>query len=347
MKTVTNDPLLTETSLFRVSLAQTADHLTDCQRLRYSVFNEELGEGLSTSERDHLDIDPFDNFCDHLMVTDLESGRLVGTYRLQTGEVARKNLGYYGNQIFDFSVYEPIRKEMLELGRACVHVDFRNIMVLHALWKGIAVYATRHESRYLIGCSSVTSQDENYGMAMYDALKENISSRPRSAPIPNPVSVANPAEIPSNPLARRASSAPISKSPAASAGRRPSIANSRPSIFSPSSIWQNCPTASAAASSNPEVPPARVAATFRWPAFPSQRRFPKDASHVPWKHVRRVQSSRLATPVPLSRTNAQKIKLDGARAIRHGAHRNVASPHPGGTRHPARRFLLRLLPGRR
>jgi len=80
------------------------------------------------------------------MVTDLESSRLVGTYRLQTGEVARKNLGYYGNQIFDFSVYDPIRKEMLELGRACVHVDFRNIMVLHALWKGIAVYATRQRN---------------------------------------------------------------------------------------------------------------------------------------------------------------------------------------------------------
>ena len=186
MKTVTSDPLLTETSLFRVSLAQTADQLTACQRLRYSVFNEELGEGLSTSDRERLDIDPFDIFCDHLMVTDLESGRLVGTYRLQTGEVARKNLGYYGNQIFDFSVYEPIRGEMLELGRACVHVDFRNIMVLHALWKGIAVYATRHESRYLIGCSSITSQEENYGVAMYDSLKEKYLIAPALRTNPQP-----------------------------------------------------------------------------------------------------------------------------------------------------------------
>jgi putative hemolysin len=120
------------------------------------------------------------------MVTDLESGKLVGTYRLQTGEVARKNLGYYGNQVFDFSVYDPYRKEMLELGRACTHIDFRNIMVLHALWKGIAVYATRHESRYLIGCSSITSQDENYGMAMYDALKGKYLIAPplRSNPQP-------------------------------------------------------------------------------------------------------------------------------------------------------------------
>jgi putative hemolysin len=186
VKTVTNEPLLAETSLFRVSLAQTADQLTACQRLRYSVFNVELCEGLSTSDRDHLDIDPFDRFCDHLMVTDLESGKLVGTYRLQTGDVARRNLGYYGNQFFDFSVYEPIRRELVELGRACVHVDFRNIMVLHALWKGIAVYATRYDARYLVGCSSITSQDENYGMAMYGALRDKYLVEPALRTVPQP-----------------------------------------------------------------------------------------------------------------------------------------------------------------
>ena len=186
VKTVTSDPLLAETSLFRVTLAHKPEHLLACQRLRYEVFNLELGEGLSTSERDGLDIDPFDPFCDHLMVSDLETGKLVGTYRLQTGEVARRNLGYYGNQMFDFSVYEPVRKEVLELGRACVHVDFRNIMVLHALWKGIAVYSMRNDSRYLIGCSSISSQDESYGVAMYDSLKDKYLVEPSLRTVPQP-----------------------------------------------------------------------------------------------------------------------------------------------------------------
>lgn len=186
MKTVTAEPLLTETSLFRISLAQSPDDLTECQRLRFNVFNLELGEGLSTSERSGLDIDPFDSFCDHLMVRDLESGKLVGTYRLQTGEVARRNLGYYGDQIFDFSVYEPIRKEMLELGRACVHIDYRNIMVLHALWKGIAIYATRNDTRYLLGCSSISSQDENYGVALYDSLKDKYLVQRSLRTVPQP-----------------------------------------------------------------------------------------------------------------------------------------------------------------
>jgi putative hemolysin len=186
VRTVTADPLLTETSLFRISIAQSPEDLIECQRLRYEVFNIELGEGLSTSDRSGLDIDPFDSFCDHLMVRDLETGKLVGTYRLQTGEVARKNLGYYGNQLFDFSVYEPIRKELLELGRACVHIDYRNIMVLHALWKGIAVYATRNDSRYLVGCSSISSQDENVGVAMYESLKEKYLVAPSLRTNPQP-----------------------------------------------------------------------------------------------------------------------------------------------------------------
>jgi putative hemolysin len=186
VRTVTADPLLTETSLFRVTLAQSTEDLVECQRLRYTVFNLELGEGLSSSDRSGLDIDPFDSFCDHLMVRDLETGKLVGTYRLQTGNVARHNLGYYGNQLFDFSVYDPILREVLELGRACVHIDYRNIMVLHALWKGIAVYATRNDSRYLIGCSSISSQDENLGIAMYESLRKRYLVPPslRTAPQP-------------------------------------------------------------------------------------------------------------------------------------------------------------------
>lgn len=186
MRTVTSEAVLVATSLYRVSLAQTPHDLVECQRLRYLVFNLELREGLSTSERSGLDIDPFDSFCDHLMVRDLETGRLVGTYRLQTGMTAARNMGYYGDQLFDFSVYEPVRREVLELGRACVHEDFRNMMVLHSLWKGIAVYATRAEARYLLGCNSISSQDQNYGMAMFDSLKDNYLAEPALRTLPQP-----------------------------------------------------------------------------------------------------------------------------------------------------------------
>jgi putative hemolysin len=166
------DSLLTSTPLFRVSLAQTVEDLTACQRLRYLVFNCELGEGLASSERSGLDRDPFDFICDHLMVHEVVSGRLVGTYRMQTGYRAKGNLGYYSEQLFDLSPFEAIRGEVLELGRACVHQDYRNTTALFLLWRGIASYAALCHARYLIGCSSITSQDEDAGMALYHALRD-------------------------------------------------------------------------------------------------------------------------------------------------------------------------------
>jgi putative hemolysin len=171
------NPLAT-TDLFRVGMAQTLDEVIDCQRLRYLVFNCELGEGLDSSARIGLDRDPFDFICDHLMVRDASTGRLAGTYRMQSGYRAKGNLGYYGEEFFDFSPFENMRAEVLELGRACVHEDYRNTNVLHMLWKGIARYAMSCGARYLIGCSSISSQDEAEGMALYEALREKYLVEP-------------------------------------------------------------------------------------------------------------------------------------------------------------------------
>jgi putative hemolysin len=179
------NPLAT-TSLFAVRLAQTLGDVVDCQRLRYLVFNLELGEGLDSSESTGLDRDKFDFICDHLMVHDTSIGKLVGTYRMQSGYRAKGNLGYYGEGIFDFRPFEGIRREVLELGRACVHQDYRNTAVLHMLWKGIARYAESCGARYLIGCSSLTSQDESEGAALYESLREKYLVEPDLKTKPKP-----------------------------------------------------------------------------------------------------------------------------------------------------------------
>jgi putative hemolysin len=166
------DGPITSSPSFSVSLAQNVGDLEECQRLRFQVFNRELGEGLAASERSGLDRDRFDWVCDHLMVRDISSGVLVGTYRMQTGYRAQGNLGYYGEQLFDFAPFEAIRGELLELGRACVHSDYRSTTALGMLWKGIASYAALCNARYMIGCSSITSQNQNEGAALYEELRE-------------------------------------------------------------------------------------------------------------------------------------------------------------------------------
>jgi putative hemolysin len=171
------NPIAT-TARFRVGMAQSLEDVIECQRLRYLVFNCELGEGLDTSAKTGLDRDRFDFICDHLMVRDAASGKLAGTYRMQSGYRAKGNLGYYGEAFFDLGPFESMRGEVLELGRACVHEEYRNTNVLHMLWKGIARYAQSCGARYLIGCSSLSSQDANEGLALFEVLREKYLVEP-------------------------------------------------------------------------------------------------------------------------------------------------------------------------
>jgi putative hemolysin len=120
------------------------------------------------------DADPFDEVCDHLLVVERTSGDVVGTYRLQTGTVAAQNLGYYSAQEFDLFPLESRRGQIVELGRACVHSQHRNLAVLGLLWKGIASYARDRQARYLIGCSSLPSQDAATGAAVYADLSRRF-----------------------------------------------------------------------------------------------------------------------------------------------------------------------------
>lgn len=168
---------------YRARLADSASAVRAVQALRFEVFNVELDEGLPQSYDSGLDADPFDAVCDHLIVEDASSGAVVGTYRLQTGTRAGAALGYYSEREFDFSPFEAMRGQIVELGRACIHRDHRNFAVLNLLWKGIAAYAQARGGRYLVGCSSLTSQDEAEGAAAFLALDAHLAPRPwRTAP---------------------------------------------------------------------------------------------------------------------------------------------------------------------
>ena len=171
--------------VYALRLAAHATDVQAAQALRFEVFNLELDEGLTQSYDTGLDADPFDAVCDHLIVDDLANGRVVGTYRLQTGLRARDALGYYSAQEFDFAPFEAMRAQTIELGRACIHADHRNFTVLNLLWKGIAGYAQERGARYLLGCSSLTSQDESVGAAAYKRLTPNLAPLAwRTRPLP-------------------------------------------------------------------------------------------------------------------------------------------------------------------
>lgn len=148
-----------ELGRYHVRLAESLAERDAACRLRFKVFNLELGEGLQSSYSTGLDRDQFDLFCDHLIVEDRSAREIVGTYRMQSGENAARQLGYYSAQEFDFAPYERIRRQVLELGRASIDRNHRSSEVLTLLWRGIAQYSLAHGLRYLVGCSSMNLKD--------------------------------------------------------------------------------------------------------------------------------------------------------------------------------------------
>ena len=157
---------------YTVRLARNREEIEAALRLRFYVFNIELGEGLDESYEKMMDEDKYDRFCDHLIVFENSSGEVVGTYRMQDNDQASKGYGFYTSNEFEISAFpENILDDAFELGRACIDLEHRNGRVLYLLWKGLAKYMLLSGKRYLFGCCSITSQDPNEGEAYYDFLK--------------------------------------------------------------------------------------------------------------------------------------------------------------------------------
>lgn len=151
---------------YRARFARHRADVEAAQRLRFQVFNLELGEGLQASYSTGRDEDQYDARCHHLLVEHEESGRVVGTYRLMTQRMAG-SAGFYSEGEFHLEALPPwIVDEGVELGRACVDSDHRSGRVIYLLWKGIAQYMAHNRLRYLFGCCSVPATDPGVGLKL-------------------------------------------------------------------------------------------------------------------------------------------------------------------------------------
>ncbi|MEI2417517.1 GNAT family N-acyltransferase [Orrella sp. JC864] len=142
-----------------VGLARSGEELRQIQQLRYKVFSKELGARLEGA-REGMDVDRYDAFCEHLMVREEPSQRVVGTYRVLTPEKARLAGSYYSESEFDLSGLASLRGELVEFGRSCTHEDYRNGSVIMLLWSGLAEILRRGGYRYVLGCASVSLRDD-------------------------------------------------------------------------------------------------------------------------------------------------------------------------------------------
>ncbi len=165
---------------YRLRFAQSHEDLDRILRLRFTVFNLELGEGLDLAYVTQRDEDDFDARFHHLMIESRDGGEVVGTYRMQTAAMARACGGYYSADEFDMSgIPADVLARSVELGRACVAREHRNGRVLNLLWRGLASYLLWNRLTCLFGCCSLTSQDPRLGRAVMARLEREGLVDPR------------------------------------------------------------------------------------------------------------------------------------------------------------------------
>ncbi len=143
---------------FETRLATTPDEIALAQRLRYQVFVEELGgDGPLVDHEQHLEKDHFDPYFDHLLLYDHNRPSelsVVGVYRIMREVGAKQAGGWYSANEYDLSVLETSGRRLMELGRSCLHADYRGGVGLMHMWQALSEYVQTHEIEILFGVAS-------------------------------------------------------------------------------------------------------------------------------------------------------------------------------------------------
>ncbi|KZE33570.1 ornithine-acyl[acyl carrier protein] N-acyltransferase [Crenobacter luteus] len=161
-----------------VRVADQAEDIRRAQKLRYHVFAGEMGARLASAAQG-IDCDEYDALCDHLIVEDHARGLVVGTYRMLPPQAARRVDRLYSEHEFSIERLGHLRDRLIEVGRSCVHPDYRSGAVIALLWSGLADYVARQGGEYLAGCASVSLADGGHqAVSLYRQLEQQHLSPP-------------------------------------------------------------------------------------------------------------------------------------------------------------------------
>lgn len=156
-----------EVGPFILKTVNNVSELREALKLRYQVFHREMRD---IEIENGVDVDEFDLLCDHLIIIDKKSNKIVGTYRM--------NCTLFTDNFYsakEFHLHRLMKQPgiKIELGRACIHKDHRRGVVISLLWRGIADYMIASGAQFLFGCASVKTQDPREAALMYKYFQED------------------------------------------------------------------------------------------------------------------------------------------------------------------------------
>ena len=145
---------------YLIRIARSDEEIEAALRLRFEVFNLELGRGLPFSFRTGLDLDEFDSDSEHVILVERIQRRVIGTYRLRTYETAKTSQGFYLSREFDLSALpSEVLTNAIEVERTCIAKAHRNSRAHLALLESLTQCLTLYKKRYALGCLQLATQD--------------------------------------------------------------------------------------------------------------------------------------------------------------------------------------------
>ncbi|MDA0369095.1 MAG: GNAT family N-acetyltransferase [Proteobacteria bacterium] len=157
--------MLSADGRYEIRVTRDPADIEAAQRLRYHVFYDEMSADPSPEMRESgRDFDRFDTICDHLLVIDRErpvGQQIVGTYRMLLRADAEAHGGYYSSSEYDIADFVAGfgGRNAAEIGRSCVHADYRNQRIVELLWRGLAHYYRDNNVERIFGCASFPGTD--------------------------------------------------------------------------------------------------------------------------------------------------------------------------------------------
>ena len=149
---------------YRARYASSQIDVLAAQSLRYQCFN--------LSNKDEIDVDDFDILCQHVLIENLETEKLICCYRILSFESGKNISSSYSSQFYDLKVIESFTEPMIEVGRFCIDPEVNDPSVVLTAWAALAHIVYHSQTELLFGCSSFEGIEKEKYLDSFGLLRD-------------------------------------------------------------------------------------------------------------------------------------------------------------------------------
>jgi len=148
----------------RARFASSQKDILAAQTLRYQCFN--------LSNKFELDVDDFDTVCQHVLIENLETEKLICCYRILKFDNGENISSSYSSKFYDLKTLESYTEPMIEIGRFCIDSEANDPSVVLTAWAALAQIVDQNQTELLFGCSSFEGIEKEKYLDSFALLRD-------------------------------------------------------------------------------------------------------------------------------------------------------------------------------